>query len=78
MSNNRRQNPQREVDVWNSKVSIGDTVEYRDYPGAEAEQFSVRTAAEVLSGHSSVVWLDGKRGCVCTSHCRLVSKSVPA
>lgn len=71
----RRQNPQREVDIWNSRVKVGDLVKYRSYPEAEPELFRTRTEAEVLSGHTSVVWLEGKSGCVCTSACRMVAKS---
>lgn len=67
----RRQNPQREVDIWNGRVQVGTAVEYREYPEAAPEIYTTRTAAEVLSGHTSVVWLNGKAGCVSTSACRL-------
>ena len=52
------------------KVGVGDTVEYRDYPEAEPQTFTTRTPAEVLSGHTAVVWLNGKAGCVCVDACR--------
>jgi hypothetical protein len=67
----RRQNPRREADLWNKRVPVGATVEYREVSDAEPQMLTTRTSAEVLSGHTSVVWLNGKAGCVCTSHCRL-------
>lgn len=66
--------PEDEVAAWNSKVKIGDTVEYRGYPEAEPQVFTTRTSAEVLSGHTAVVWLNGKRGCVCVSTCRITNE----
>ena len=63
-------NPAKEVEQWNATVRVGDTVEYRDPPRAEPQQFTTRTEAEVLSGHTAVVWLNGKSGCVACSACR--------
>lgn len=65
----RKPNPQAEVDAWNAKVAVGDYVDYRGYPGAEPKAFRTRTEAEVLSGHTAVVWLEGKSGCVCCEAC---------
>lgn len=62
-------NQQKQADAWNAKVQVGDTVEYVDYPGAPAQRFTTATSAEVLNGHTAVVWLRGKSGCVCVSHC---------
>ena len=70
MSARKRPNPQAEADAFNANFAVGDTIEYTDYPGATAQRFTTRTAAEVLSGHTSVVWLNGKSGCVCTSDCK--------
>lgn len=61
------------VDKWNAKVSVGDAVEYRDYPEAEPQKFTTRTPAEILSGHTAVVWLNGKTGCVSVDACRPVA-----
>lgn len=70
----RRPNPQKEVDAWNARVKVGDTVEYSEVIGlTEPQTFKTQTPAEVLSGHTAVVWLEGKRGCVCISHCKLVN-----
>lgn len=69
---NRRPNPQKAVDDWNARVRVGATVEYSEVRGDPAETFTTSTPAEVLSGHTAVVWLNGKSGCVCISHCRPV------
>lgn len=61
---------QRECKEFNANVAIGDIVEYTDHPGAEMKMYRTRTEAEILSGHTAVVWLDGKSGCVCISHCK--------
>ncbi|KUZ78274.1 hypothetical protein [Burkholderia ubonensis] len=66
---NRRPNPQKAVDDWNARVSVGATVEYSEVRGDPPKTFTTRTAAEVLSGHTAVVWLNGKSGCVAISHC---------
>lgn len=65
-----KKNPQMEVDAFNREFAVGDTVEYTDQPGATAQRFTTQTAAEVLCGHTAVVWLVGKRGCVAVSHCK--------
>ena len=59
---------------WNANVSIGDTVVYRSYPGSEPELFLTRTAAIILSGHTAVVRLNGKSGCVAVDACRKVDE----
>lgn len=71
MSNLAKQ--QKLADAWNAMVEVGDTVEYVDHPGAPVETFATATSAEVLSGHTAVVWLVGKRGCVSVDHCRPVA-----
>jgi len=65
--------PQQEVDEWNAAVQLGDSVEYSEVVGISVPQvFTTRTPASVLSGHTAVVWLDRKPGCVCLSHCRKI------
>lgn len=64
--------PEMAVVEWNAKIAVGDEVEYRSYPDSEPEVFKTRTPAEVLSGHTAVVWLEGKAGCVCVDACRKV------
>jgi hypothetical protein len=60
---------QSEVDTFNSKVPVGGAVDYFEIPGAPLQRFKTRTEAQILSGHTAVVWLEGKSGCVCVSHC---------
>lgn len=64
-----KHNPQKEVDAWNVAVKVGDLVDYRSHPGAQPQRFATRTEAQVLSGHTAVVWLSGKSGCVCCDAC---------
>lgn len=60
------------VAQWNKAVAVGDEIEYFSHPDAQAQKFKTRTPAEILSGHTAVVWLHGKSGCVATSFCRPV------
>ena len=55
--------PQLNVDTWNHQVRIGDLVIYTDDRGKEHET-RTRSRAEVLGGHTAVVWIDGRPGCV--------------
>jgi hypothetical protein len=64
---------QRDCDVFNKACPVGSTVLYESVIGMTgALPYTTRTPAEVLSGHTAVVWLDGKRGCVAIDHCRPV------
>lgn len=57
-------NPGIAVAAWNNAVHVGQWVDYRGHPHAEPQRFKTRFRAEVLSGHTAVVWLEGKAGCV--------------
>jgi hypothetical protein len=57
---------------WNNLVSLGGEVDYRSHPEAEPQRFKTRTEAQVLSGHTAVVWLEGKSGCVTCESCAAV------
>jgi hypothetical protein len=75
----KRPNPQKEADSFNARVNVGDQVEYSEVVGMGTPVvYRTRTAAEILSGHTAVVWLEGKSGCVCVSHCRPVSRGAHA
>ena len=66
----KRPDPQKEVEKFNAKVKVGDEVEYSEVIGlGEVKRYVTATPAEVLSGHTAVVWLKGKSGCVAVSHC---------
>ena len=60
---------QAEVEAFNARVPLGAEVDYFEYEGAPLVRHKTRTEAQILSGHTAVVWLAGKSGCVCTSHC---------
>jgi hypothetical protein len=69
----KRKDPQKEADAFNAHIFIGDLIEYQEVIGVtEPQRYYVETAAEVLGGHTAVVWLEGKSGCVCVSHCKRV------
>ncbi|SAI59030.1 Uncharacterised protein [Bordetella ansorpii] len=69
----KRPNPQAQVDRWNAQVNVGDSVEYAEVIGDPVRTFKTKTPAEVLSGHTAVVWLEGKSGCVAILHCTPVT-----
>lgn len=48
--------------AWNAKHPVGTKVTVR-LDGGESRETVTRSPAEVLSGHSAVIWLDGIRGC---------------
>lgn len=76
---NRRPNPQKEVDAWNARVQVGQMVQYAEVNGlTEPKTFKTRTPAELLSGHTAVVWLEGKSDCVCVSHCKPIIHEIHA
>jgi hypothetical protein len=75
----KRPDPQKMADLFNARVKVGDSVEYTEVVGmGKPTVYTTRTAAEVLSGHTAVVWLEGKSGCVCVSHCAPVQAGSPA
>lgn len=50
------------VENWNLKHAVGCAVTVRMDNG-EIRQTRTRSAAQVLSGHSAVIWLEGISGC---------------
>ena len=65
-------NPWIAVAAWNNAVNVGQWVDYRSYPEADPVRFKTRSRAELLSGHTPVVWLEGKCGCVTLESLTLV------
>lgn len=65
---------EQEVAAFNRRFAVGDPVDYYatthdiEHTG-KSTRYHTRTPAEILSGHSAVVWLEGKSGCVLCSHC---------
>lgn len=68
-----RAGPDRQVADWNNAVQVGKEVDYRSDPHAAPQRFKTRCHAEVLSGHTAVVWLEGKSGCVALEACTPVA-----
>ncbi|NLS03574.1 hypothetical protein HGP14_09410 [Rhizobium sp. P32RR-XVIII] len=53
---------QAQCDAFNAKYPVGQKVTVRRDNG-EGKVTVTRSTAEVLSGHSAVIWLDGISGC---------------
>lgn len=53
---------QKQCDDWNAAHPVGTPVVLRTDTRGDIPT-KTRSAAEVLSGHSAVVWLDGVSGC---------------
>src|SRR5690349_20947837 len=51
------------VDAWNETNKIGTRVEYRKDDDSILRT-ATRSPAQILSGHTAVVWLTGVTGCV--------------
>jgi hypothetical protein len=50
------------VEAWNREHVVGAPVTVRRDDGTEL-QTRTRSAAQVLSGHTAVIWVDGIAGC---------------
>lgn len=57
-----RTNLQEQCDAFNARYRVGQRVSLRK-DGGDCIVTTTRTAAEVLSGHSAVIWLEGVSGC---------------
>jgi len=53
---------QSKVDIFNLKHPIGSSVTVIKDLGEKVET-KIRYPAQILSGHTAVVWLEGIRGC---------------
>lgn len=62
---------ERQCADWNATHKPGTAVEYREVLGAGEAVFrtTTRSEAQVLGGHTAVVWLTGKTGAVSLDHC---------
>lgn len=67
---------QKKCDKWNAANEVGATVSFEEIVG-DGETFRGKSASEaqVLGGHSAVIWLEGKRGCVDLDHCTAVAEA---
>lgn len=72
--NPQRITPQVAADDFNHAIAVGDWIRYREIKGeGDGKLYRTKTPASVLGGHSAVVWLEGKSGCVCCDHCEKAS-----
>lgn len=68
----RKSNPAAECAAFNRDYPVGQRVRY--WPAVRPEddsggfESSTRSDAQVLSGHTAVVWVDGYAGCIALSH----------
>lgn len=53
---------QKDCDRWNAKHQVGDAVDVRMDSG-EVKRTTTRSPAEMLSGHTAVIWLNNISGC---------------
>jgi hypothetical protein len=61
---------QAECDLWNMAYPVGTVVEFHPVIGEPKHRIrKTRTPAQVLSGHTAVVWLDGESVCVALEAC---------
>lgn len=64
-----RKKLQAEVDEFNLNFSVGTEVQYwTGIREGEGKKGVTRSAAELLQGHTPVVWIEGCSGCVALSH----------
>lgn len=70
---------QKQCDKWNAAHPEGTTVSYESIIGeGETHRGKSRSEAQVVGGHSAVIWLEGYSGWVCLDHCTAVAAEVAA
>ncbi|WP_063978321.1 MULTISPECIES: hypothetical protein [unclassified Ensifer] len=72
-----RPNPvklQAQCDAFNGQNAVGATVRVKKDSG-EIVETTTRSRAEVLSGHSAVIWLEGISGCYLLNRVRPVENA---
>ncbi len=60
---------QRAVEIFNERHPVGTPVRF--WPGVKVGEgilSKVRAQAEILSGHTPVVWVEGCAGCIALTH----------
>lgn len=66
---------QAQCDLWNMAYPVGTSVEYHPVINEPADRIrTTRTPAQVLSGHTAVMWLNGESGCVPLDACVPISQ----
>lgn len=64
---------QRACDAWNTAHPVGTIVDYVSYPNGPPRRTVTRSEAQVLSGHTAVIWLKGVAGCWSLAHVKAVT-----
>lgn len=72
---NDKKGAQRQVDQWNARFPVGQAVTVRRDNG-EGVSTKTTSAAELLSGHSAVIWLEGVSGCYLLSRVTPLTEEV--
>jgi hypothetical protein len=62
--------PQKQCDNFNAKHGVGQAVTVR-LDNSETKSTTTRSKAEVLGGHSAVIWLEGISGCYLLSRAKV-------
>lgn len=61
--------PDAVVAAWNERYPVGTPVHYwRGVRHGEPRTGTTRTAAQLLGGHTPVVWIDGTSGAIALTH----------
>lgn len=54
---------QKECDLFNAKTKVGDEVLVKLDGSSEPFRTRTKSIAQILSGHSAVIWLENVSGC---------------
>lgn len=66
---------QKQCDAWNAAHPEGTLVAFESIRGkGETHRGKSASEAQVLGGHTAVIWLDGKSGCVSLDHCMALAE----
>jgi hypothetical protein len=65
---------EQQVSNWNAAYPVGTRV-YFDSVRRRQGEFKTATPAEILGGHTAVVWLEGYTGCVALDALEPVAKA---
>lgn len=61
---------QAQCDAWNARHPLGTQIVFENIRGeGESARGNTTSEAQVMGGHSAVIWFDGKSGCVDLDHC---------
>lgn len=67
---------QAQCDKWNAVNPVGTAIAFENIRGQGTTHTGKTTSeAQVMGGHSAVLWFDGKSGAVSLDHCMAVDVS---